>query len=422
MSDQDEIEEDFIDEPISSLFYDEQEGSDVVNPPNASRLEDPAWLVKSNRSVMRIWNKILARVMERNPEMRDSLSQYLSEPPKWFAKWGLYPHALVAFEREPVEEKSMYDYLDRVHGATTHSLGSITMVRFPKLLAIAREKSYSLSMMQPTPGWTPIGANYSWIDWAEALEKIITNMEGWDDDWIALNAVDSASALGKAFGHKNGNWALRDVQHLSAGMKDFDVEHPAIPEEFMEQGYQRMVDLLGNPQLTPADLVLAVDPLNGGYRNSNSSGATGAPYSLMDRQQMEKAGILTSDGGGPRKGNIILYDTRDVLNWIDEGMPWPADTSPEAYVTNVPTSEKPRINPLLLPASIWYRSDTGIPYEWLAVAEQDKEIASLMPMRTVIIVPSHQTLLMAPYSDPWSRYIAAERPEIWDLVDEPHAT
>jgi len=410
-------------------------------PDNVRELPEVRSSQNAQKYMVERWNVILDILGSKEPAMKGDLERFRDNPPSWWRKWELYDYAL-PYAGEEVESRTAFDLFRERYGESAQ-LGSVALHLYPELLATHAGKAGTVATIKPTPGFTKIGANIAWPDWIAGIAPLIVGEDRWQSEFMRDSAYDSVNALGKAFGVLNGAWVGYDLIHLMAGTKSLEQGHSPIPDVYMEEGYQRMQRELGYPQLKPADLFVSSIPTLGGTSMSNFGAATGPPYTLMTRDEMADAGIKTSDGGAPRKGNIIRYDARDTLEWIDRGMEWPESDSVRDYITNIPTAKEDIIlisnadgsvqethavvpsyqNPLLTPASAWFRSDTPFEYPWLATANRHRGLlAPWLPIRSVVIVPSKLTFMMGAYADPWSEWISAKRPNMFDLVDEPHAT
>ena len=423
----------------------EQSGERLPLPPKAV-FERELPIVESQKAAQELltrrWNGLLDELALREPVLKPSLERYYDNPPSWWRKWELYDqaHPYVGLPYQPFV--SAYRVFEDWFG-TEAQLGSAKVVKYEDGLAVHAGKSGTPGSIKPTPGFTRIGLNFAWIDWASGLAPLIVGEDGWKTEWSREQAVDSVNTLGKAYGTRNGIWVGMDLIHLMAGTKSS--EQPPLPDEYREEGYKLFLGWSGGqPDLKFRDMFVSANPSENGVIISNSGGAAGPNYTLMDGKELEEAGIVTSDGESPRKGNVIRYDQRNIFRWVEEGMPYAGSHNIDDYVYNnrphgveeefdiaqpdgsiiTETRVQPSfVNPTGTGSGAWLRSDTAIEYPWLALGKRHPDLLpAWFPIRSVVIVPSNQNMAMSPYADPLSSWISERRPPIYDLVDEPHAT
>lgn len=367
-----------------------------------------------------IWNELRPEVVRRFPD--DDVPE---DVPKDIQKWAILPDWLALMRKHPHKYKNVFDWLDEVIPKSGLQMRGVTTVRRRPELKEARRRQGGTGVNRPTPAWTFHGER---LPYTEALRLVralqadaIRRGEYPDADIEELDR-ESLDSWYNVQGGQCSTYVWTEACMLFHGMTPHQETHAPIPHDVAQNAWEMFMEaqfpeFLHNDDMTlnPKHLCVTLGNQRGVFLG-NRQGAAGYPYTNTPRDQI--SGMLDGakvDGKRITKGLMMQHAMRDLVAWIEGGMPMRG----ELYE---------RVSQ---PATLAYRGDREVSLDMRKWASRGpdqqynstaEQLAAILPSRSVIIVPTCLVLAQSTWAQPMGAYVNDAAVPGFDWVDPYHTS
>lgn len=375
---------------------------------------------RGNAALKRIWDRLRPKVVERFPD--DDVPE---DVPKDIAKWAILPDVLELMEANPHVHKNVFNWLDDTIPTEGLSLrgGASTIRRLPDHQE-ARSRQGGTGVNRPKPAWTFHGKRLPYtgaLKFARTLVEKAVRAGIYPD--LEFEGLDVASLDNwyHVQGGQCSTYVFFESGLLFQGMTPHQDSHAPIPHDVLQQAWEMKMErefpnFLHKPlNLKPRHLFVGPRDAAGIYLG-NRAGAAGYPYTNMSRPEIAAAiGKKSVDGVRITKDLVQQHAMRQLVAWIDAGMPMRG----ELYEA------------VSQPATLAFRGDREVHLDlrkWASIGPDSeynsvaKQLAAILPSRSVIIVPTVLVLAQSTWAQPMGAYVNDVGTPGFDWVDPYHTT